>query len=139
VKAWKDYKGVQRPKSFVMTTLCALHFAKDDRDDVGLFETLKNIRTALGKEFSCLRPTTPLDEELLTDMDEDAQERFLEALDCFIENAEYAINSDLQTDACKYWKRSLGNVFPCDMASEDSDATKRMAAPAFVKTEGRSA
>ena len=109
LKAWKDYRKGELPCGLVFCILAAQYAVFYDRDDIALCETLKNIHSALHQNFACYRPTTPYDENLLSDYSETNKKYFLDRLMGFIDSAEKAVDEDTkQKESCKFWQRHLG-------------------------------
>jgi hypothetical protein len=117
LKAWSDYRksrGSKLPSGLIFSILAANNIVFDARDDVALYQTLKNIKSKLDQYFVCYRPTTPVYENLLEECSKTNKEYFLSQLDSLIQSAEKALNKNTNlADACKAWQRHFGNVrFP---------------------------
>lgn len=109
LKAWSDYKKGDLPSGMIFSILAANNFCSDERDDVALHQTLVNIRDSLRSNFSCYRPTTPTDEDLLEEYSKTKKDYFLDRLSSFVQSAEKALSDDTSPDeACKAWRRHLG-------------------------------
>ncbi|MEO1390931.1 MAG: cyclic GMP-AMP synthase DncV-like nucleotidyltransferase [Cyanobacteria bacterium J06634_6] len=109
LKAWKDYRKGELPCGLIFCILAAQYAAFDDRDDVALCKTLKNIHSVLHQNFACYRPTTPYGEDLLDNYSETNKKYFLDRLTGFIKSAEKAIDEDtLSPKSCKLWQRHFG-------------------------------
>lgn len=114
LKRWCDYKPNRMPNGLAMTILAAYakeKIAYNDRDDITLKDTLKEIKKALHIGFECIVPAVPGD-DLFAAYDEDRKNNFLNALDEFIADAEKALREPNQRAASKLWKEHLGDRFP---------------------------
>ncbi len=111
LKGWCDHKRNNMPSGLVMALLTEKYLFSDDRDDIAIYETLKNINADLSLNWSCRMPTTPKD-DLLSEYDETFLSNFLSALRSFIADAKVALESDCQEKASKLWQKHLGNRFP---------------------------
>ncbi|MFN5952936.1 MAG: nucleotide-binding domain-containing protein [Dolichospermum sp.] len=119
LKAWSDYRksrGSKLPSGLIFSILVANNIVFDARDDVALYQTLKNIKSELDQYFVCYRPTTPAYENLLEEYSKTNKEYFLSQLGSFIQSAEKALDNETnQSDACKAWQRHFGkDRFPFD-------------------------
>jgi hypothetical protein len=129
LKAWSDYRAGDLPSGLIFTVLAANNISFHERDDLGFYQTLLNIKNSLDKSFVCYRPTTPTDEDLLANYSITNKNYFLKQLDSFIASAEKALsNKTSQSDACKVWQRHFGDRFPCDLSKEAPDS---LLEPAF--------
>jgi len=133
LKSWCDHKRNKMPSGLAMTVLAEKNIKYNDRDDICLFETLKQIklsiddRKSLIDKFKCVMPTVPYD-DLFSDYDDTRKTNFLENLDSFIEDAEKAIEEPNQLKSSKLWKKHLGDRFPLgideDVESKENDLRK---------------
>lgn len=139
LKAWSDYKKGNMPIGLILTILAAENFVKDSRDDLSFLNTLKDIQNKLKYSFICYRPTTPVYEDLFSNYSQADREYFLNALDSLIKSGDQAINEPNQKDACDKWKKHFGDRFPCSLAEDKLDDAYTHKAPAFIKSDGRSA
>lgn len=124
LKAWCDYKRNQMPNGLAMTILAAHAKAKivyNERQDITLRDTLKEIKKALDLKFECIVPVTPND-DLFAEYTAERKDNFLAALDAFIKDAEEALKEPNQLKASKLWKKHLGNRFP---EGEDKDEDRQ--------------
>lgn len=113
-KAWCDFKRNKMPSGIAMTILGTNAKSKivyNDRDDITLRDTLKEIKKALDIEFACKVPVTPQD-DLFADYDDTRKNNFMEALKAFITDADEAIKEPNQLKASKLWRKHLGDRFP---------------------------
>lgn len=113
-KAWCDHLPNRMPSGLAMTILATNakeKFIYNERDDITLKDTLKEIRKALEIRFECIVPVVPGD-DLFADYDESRKNNFLEALDNFIGDAEEALREPNELKASKLWKKHLGSRFP---------------------------
>ena len=100
------------PSGLAMTILAEKYIQPDDRDDITLRDTLKNIHEELNKKWSCEMPSTPFD-DLFKDFDDNRKKNFLDHLKAFIDNADIAIDKEKnQLAASKLWKKTSGFSLP---------------------------
>lgn len=122
LKAWCDNRSKKMPNGLTITVLTCRNIQFNDRDDIALLNTLKQIRLTLRLHWSCVMPTTPYD-DLLENYSGD-KEYFFEAIDSLINDALKAINEEQnQLKASKLWRKHLGSYFPF---GEDKDVDKQM-------------
>ncbi len=134
LKAWADLKSNEMPSGIMMTIFVANNFELDDRDDISLLKTLKNIDKYFEKNgIICLRPTPKKDEDLFENFKSVDKTSFRKALQSLIESGTEAFNNPYQKEACIKWKRHFGNRFPCQYAKEEIDGAKKYSAPAAIK------
>lgn len=110
-KGWGDYKSNKMPSGLAMTILVSNAKAKifyNDRDDITLRDTLKEIKKALDLKFECIVPATPYD-DLFKDYQKDY---FMNALQEFLDDADKAIKEENQLKASRLWQKHLGSRFP---------------------------
>ena len=114
LKAWCDYLRNKMPSGLAMTILATNakeKFIYNERDDITLRDTLKEIKKALELGFECIVPVVPRD-DLFAEYDDTRRGNFLKALDEFITDAEEALREPNQLKASKLWKNHLGSRFP---------------------------
>jgi hypothetical protein len=121
LKAWASTCNFKTPSGIAFSVWAAKNFISDDRDDKCLLALLKAIRSSISFGVICFAPVEPYD-DLLSKLSDDQRDKFKSELDCFIANAEKAINADNQLAASKLWKKHLGHRFPL---GEDADVDKR--------------
>jgi len=133
LKAWCDYKRNKMPNGLAMTILAANAKASivyNDRDDITLKDTLKQIQTTLKMSFTCKVPAVPYD-DLFADYDHARQDRFMTALDDFVADAEKALKEENQLKASRLWKKHLGDRFP-DGEDKDEDKSEKNSSYASI-------
>jgi hypothetical protein len=118
IKSWGDLRREEMPCGLVMTILATNNYFSHESDAISLKETLVNIRKSLNTRFECLRPTTPIGEDLLKDYEN--KSAFLTYLNNFINDATNALIEPDAIKACAHWQKSLGNRFQCFDATEDN-------------------
>lgn len=134
LKIWadKDVRGFKMPSGFALTVWAAENFSMaEDRDDKALLETLKRIKSSIWFSVSCTCPKEPYD-NLTDNLDSTQKDKFRQALNEFIEDAEKAISSKNQLEASRLWQKHLGDRLP-DGSDEDVDA-KEMQLNSLVGT-----
>ena len=125
LKAWTDNVRGSMPPGLAMTILASNNQKKfEDRDDIALRDTLKEIKSSLDRDFSCIVPGTPYD-KLFEDYDDDRKNKFLSELDKFIQDANKAIEEKNKKKASLLWRKHLGNRFP-EAPDEDEEAASRL-------------
>ncbi len=115
MKSWGDLRREEMPCGLIMTILVANNYYAHERDDIALKETLVLIQSTLRRSFVCERPTTPKGENLFASYK--SKEAFMNYLGQFIDNAKFALSEDDPQKACKHWQKSLGDRFPCHLAT----------------------
>lgn len=114
LKGWGDHKRNKMPSGLAMTILASnakAKFVYNDRDDITLRDTLKEIKKALDAKFECVVPVVPKD-DLFKDYDKARKDNFMNALKDFIEDADKAIKEENQLKASRLWQKHLGDRFP---------------------------
>jgi len=125
LKGWADDLRGDMPPGIVMTILAAENYVSNQRDDLALNKTLKEIRGFLvNNGFKCPRPTIPKDEDLFEDYSTTKKEYFSDRLNSFIDSSNQAIASDNQKEACLKWQKHLGYRFPCSLAKDEIEGAE---------------
>lgn len=121
LKSWGDNKQESMPSGLTMSLLAIRNIVYNDREDIMLRDTLKQIKTAIDKKWECLMPTTPGD-DLFADITDIQKNNFKSNLSDFVLDADKAIETEKnQLKASKLWIKHLGLWFP-EGADEDVDA-----------------
>lgn len=122
LKAWRDFKSGNLPSGLILSILATNNFHPDSRDDIALLNTLLNIQHSLIVSFSCYRPTTPQNEDLLQKYSLSDKQYFYNQLNRLIKSAKYALDEKTEPkDACKIWKQHFGDRFPCEIEENKND------------------
>jgi Cyclic GMP-AMP synthase DncV-like, nucleotidyltransferase domain len=124
LKGWCDNRRHRMPNGLVMTILASNakdRFIYNERDDITLRDTLKEIKKALDNQFTCVVPVTPKD-DLFADYDDIRKNNFLEALKEFIDDADAALKEPNELKASKLWRKHLGDRFPLGEDKEETSA-----------------
>jgi hypothetical protein len=124
LKGWCDNKRHKMPNGLAMTILASnakTKFYYNERDDITLRDTLKEIKKALDYNFTCVVPVTPKD-DLFADYDDSRENNFMENLQCFIDDADAALKEPNQLKASKLWRKHLGDRFPFGEDKEETSA-----------------
>lgn len=135
LKGWCDFKRHTMPNGLAMTILACNakdKFTYSDRDDVNLCDTLKEIKKALDRNFTCVVPATPYD-DLFEGYDEARRNNFMENLQSFIDDAEAALREPNEQKASKLWRKHLGDRFPLGEDKEEN-STRNAALAAGAAT-----
>lgn len=128
LKAWCDNRSKKMPNGLSMTVLACDNIQYNERDDIAMRDTLKEIRSSQKTSWTCVMPTTPKD-DLLENYRGD-KDYFFEVIDSFIKNANQAIDEENnQLKASKLWRNHLGSYFPL---GEDKDVDKQAKSLASV-------
>jgi len=142
LKAWCDYQNYEdgtkkMPTGFVMTIWAVNHFVADERDDIALKNLLEKIYNKLSYNFQCLRPTTPVDEDVVDGYS--YKDYFLNKLKSFRDSAQQAINETNPKNACYKWQKHLGPRFTCSTAKDEDEGANSYSAPAVITNNAKSA
>jgi hypothetical protein len=142
LKAWCDYQNYnddskKMPTGFVITIWAVNHFVADERDDVSLKNLIEKIYNSLLYNFQCLRPTTPVDEDVVDGYS--YKDYFLDKLKNFRDSAQQAINETNPKNACYKWQKHLGARFTCSTAKDEDEGAKSYTAPAVITNNAKSA
>jgi hypothetical protein len=138
-KAWADELRGDMPTGLIFTILATNNIKLNNRDDVAFLDTMEAIHSTLDNSFCCFRPTTPSDEDLLAGYSETRKKYLMGRLDSFIRSGKQALEAKNQKDACPKWQKHFGDRFPCDLAEDKLEDAKSFDAPAFLKSDARSA
>lgn len=120
LKGWADNSPFKMPSGLALTILATNAKEKivlNERDDITFRDILKEIKKALNNEFTCIVPATPNDDLLEGYVNKD---KFLEALNNLITDADEAIRSNNQRTASKLWRKHLGDRFPLGQDKEEN-------------------
>jgi hypothetical protein len=114
LKAWGDKIQNKMPSGLALTLLVCECIEYNNRDDVGLRNTLKAIKNRLNTSWVLkMPPPCPDDSNLFGSYDQDKKDHILDKLNKFIEDADEAIDNEAnQLEASKLWKTHLGPYFP---------------------------
>lgn len=126
LKAWCDKVRDKMPAGLSMCILAVNNQRKNDRDDIALRDTLKAIKSALDRNFSCIVPSQPFD-DMFDGYDGDRKRNFLENLQKFIDDADKAIEEVNQLKASRLWRKHLGERFPLG-EDKDDESLKALSA-----------
>ncbi len=117
LKAWKNYKETKNtnlkfPSGFALTILAVNNFVADDNLDICFLETVKQIKNSLDYRFECLRPTTPVGEDVFEDYSPTRISNFMDALNALIKDLEKANDEKNYKKATEYLRKQFGERFP---------------------------
>lgn len=115
-KAWKNFRewknsSLNFPSGFALTILATVNYQKDEFDDVAFRKTMEKIQDSL-KEFKCLRPTTPKDEDLFSSYSDTRRDEFLNALDKLVEACQKADEESNFMEASQHLQKHFGDRYP---------------------------
>jgi len=119
-KAWKNFRednnsSLKLPSGFEFTILATNNFFPDDMDDVAFRETVRNMHIELSKEggFKCLRPTTPVDEDVFLSYTDGRRKNFLTTLKSLLDDLDRAKDEKNFKKASEILiNHQFGNRFP---------------------------
>lgn len=134
LKGWADKQSFKMPSGLALTILASNTkelIVLNKRDDITLRDILKEIKKELDKSFKCIVPAVPNDDLLENYANKD---KFLDALDKFIEDADSSIRNTNQKDASKLWRKHLGDRFPLGEDKEEKASYGTAAAAAGAIT-----
>lgn len=120
LKDWADKQSFKMTSGLALTILASNAkelIVLNERDDITLRDILKEIQKELNKSFKCIVPSIPNDDLLGNYVNKD---KFLNALDKFIEDAESSIRNTNQKEASRLWRKHLGNRFPLGEDKEEN-------------------
>lgn len=126
LKGWGDHKRNKMPSGLAMTILASNAKAKivyNERDDITLRDTLKEIKKALDLRFECVVPAAPND-DLFSDYDSNRRNNFMNALKEFIDDADKAIKEENQLKSSRLWQKHLGHRFPDGKDENENNGTR---------------
>jgi hypothetical protein len=130
IKGWKDFRefnnsSLSLPSGFEFTILAVNNYVEDDSDEVAFRETIRAINTELNKPngFKCLRPTTPIDEDVFAGYSETKKTNFLNALSSLLSELDRADNEKNFKKSSEILRKNVfGERFPL---GEDNDEMKK--------------
>ena len=127
LKAWKNFRETENttlnlPSGFALTILAVNNFKPDDNDDKAFRDTIIQIKFELDKEFKCLRPTTPKNEDVFNDFSDTMKDNFLNNLGKLIKACEKADEEKNFKIASEYMRKEFGNRFP--LGKDEDEETK---------------
>lgn len=132
LKAWKNYResknsSLKLPSGFSLTILLVNNYAEYDNDDQSFWETIQNMHSELSRAggFKCLRPTTPVGEDVFQEYSETKRENFLNALESLLNDMVRADEEENFRKASEILRKNqFGSRFPL---GEDKNEGKKSA------------
>lgn len=117
LKAWKNFhdtqnKGAVIASGFALTILATNNFSSNDNDDVAFRKTVTAIRDELKRDFKCLRPTTPKDENVFESYSNADRDSFLKVLDELVAVCDDAEAEKNERKATELMRGQFGDRFP---------------------------
>jgi len=115
------------PSGFSLTILAVNNYCEYDNDDESFRETTQKIHSELNRSggFKCLRPTTPVGEDVFQDYSETRRTNFLNALDTLLNDMERADEEKHFRKASEILRdNQFGSRFPL---GEDRNEEKKSA------------
>lgn len=126
LKAWCDNIRNKMPSGLAMTILSVnakKKFYYNERQDITLRDTLKEIKKALQDKFECKVPAEPFD-DLFKDFSKERRDNFMKALDDFIDDVDKALKESNQLRASKLWRKHLGDRFPLGKDEDENNSMR---------------
>lgn len=131
LKAWGDNIRNKMPSGLAMTLLACNGIQANERDDIALKKTLRNIKANLKNSWELKMPTCPGD-DLFAGYDDDKKDYIISQLDSFIEDASLAIDEPNELEASKLWAKHLGQRFPEGKDEDTSEKEKALREKASI-------
>lgn len=130
-KSWKNFKIVNNsnrniPSGFALTILIVDNYVEHENDDDSFLESARKIKTSLDKEFQCLRPTTPVGEDVLIKYSEEKRNGFLAELELLIKDCQDAKNEKNFKTASEILRKQFGERFPLGEDESEEDKSDRL-------------
>ena len=131
-KAWKNFReennnSLKLPSGFEFTILATNNFVGNDMDDKAFHETVRNIYSELSKEggFKCLRPTTPVNEDVFSGYSDTRKKDFLNTLKSLIDDLDRAKDEKNFKKASEILiNYQFGNRFPIGEDKSEVEKSK---------------
>lgn len=135
LKAWKNFREVNNtslklPSGFELTILATNNYIERDNDDESLRVTIAAILRKLSSPngFKCIRPTTPVGEDVFSDYSESKKENFLNALKSLQRDLDRADQEENFRKASKILRNNqFGERFPLGEDKSDKKQSKNLA------------
>lgn len=132
LKAWKNYRennnsSLKLPSGFELTILASNNYVEDDNDDKSFRETIRNIDYELNKTngFKCIRPTTPVNEDVFEDYSKTRKKDFLNTLSSLLKDLDKADEENNFKKASEVLRdNQFGNRFPLGEDKDEKDKSK---------------
>lgn len=131
LKGWADNQTFKMPSGLALTILATNAkqlIVLNERDDITMRDILKEIQKELKRDFKCIVPAVPNDDLLENYPNKD---KFLDALDKFITDAESAIRNINQREASKFWRKNFGSRFPLGEDKNETNTNNTAAAHSY--------
>lgn len=113
-KAWADNQGRDKmPSGICLTILATVNFAVRSNDDEAFFHTAAAMLKKLSVTFECLRPTTPVGDDLFAGYTHEQRNYFMDRLAALVHDGWNAIEAPYTSEACAIWRKHLGGRYKC--------------------------
>lgn len=120
-KAWADNQRRDKmPGGICLTILATVNFANRSNDDEAVLYTAAAILKNLTVKYECIRPTTPIGEDLFAESTTEQRQYFMHQLTKLVEDGWKAIESPSNNEACALWLRHFGDRYECVDASKEA-------------------
>lgn len=142
LKAWTDYKSktnnVKLPSGLILTVLAVENYTSRARDDSAFGRTIRGIYEKISDSFIVHNPVDRT--EILSNSLTDIQKKnFKDLLYNLVECANKTLGEKSKKEACKIWRKELGDRFPCCDDIKDEESPLHTSGPAILKDDARSA
>lgn len=132
LKAWKNYResnnaSLKLPSGFALTILAVNSFTPNDSNDIAFKDTVTKIKEKLNVKFECLRPTTPLNENIFEGYSDTKKTDFLNALDSLVKACDNALSEKNFKKASEHLRKQFGDRFPLGKDENEEDKSARTA------------
>ncbi|MBP6390548.1 MAG: hypothetical protein KA175_02890 [Flavobacteriales bacterium] len=136
LKAWADFQGKEEmPGGICLTILAAEHYVRDVNDDAAFHRTIERVYSSLQAKYQCLRPTTPVGEDLFARCTATQRDYFMSRLQALVHDGRKALDADSWTEACSLWQKHFGDRFPCPEPTQVKEMVKPLAATIGTATK----
>lgn len=132
LKTWKNFRELRNtnlklPSGFALSILAVNNYVVDDNDDAAFRETVRGVKKALDSKFECLRPTTPIGEDVFKDFSLTRRVDTLNCLDSLIKDCDKAKDEDNFKIASEYLRSNqFGDRFPLGKNDSEKDKSDRL-------------
>ena len=121
LKWWSRGLDKKAPKGLAISIWAANSFVScPDRDDESLQKTVKRIHDTLDGNFQCLRPTTPIGEDLTKNYPH--KDYFVDKLKELYSIGQNALSKEDIEESANLWAEIFGDAFPSQQASKIEEA-----------------
>lgn len=121
LKWWSRGLDKKSPKGLAISIWAANSFVScPDRDDESIQKTAEKIHDTLDGNFQCLRPTTPVNEDITKNYMNKGY--FVDELKKLYSIGQNALDNEEVEKAANLWEKVFGDAFPSQLASKIEEA-----------------